>query len=105
MLRLFATIKKEFLILVRDRSGLAILFLMPVGLVTLMAIIQDAPFRDYQEMKIPLLLVNNDKGELGKKISEGLTNSKIFDVKKYSGANEDARKLVANGEYQIGMCR
>ena len=103
MLRLFATIKKEFLILIRDRSGLAILFIMPVALVTLMALIQDAPFRDYQELKIPLVLLNQDKGELGEQISTGLVTSKIFEVTKFSGTNEQLRKQVANGEFEIGI--
>ena len=39
MLRLFATIVKEFLVLSRDKSGMAILFIMPVALVTIMALI------------------------------------------------------------------
>ncbi len=103
MLRLFATIKKEFLILIRDRSGLAILFLMPVALVTLMALIQDAPFRDYQELKIPLVLLNEDKGQLGEQISTGLITSKIFEVTKFSGTNEQLRKQVAAGEFEIGI--
>jgi ABC-2 type transport system permease protein len=72
MLRLFATIKKDLLILLRDRGGLAIMFLMPMAMIIIMAIIQDAPFKDYQELKIPLLLVNNDTGSLGKQIEKGL---------------------------------
>ncbi|HMT28472.1 MAG TPA: ABC transporter permease [Bacteroidia bacterium] len=103
MLRLLATIKKELLILVRDRSGLAILFVMPVVLVTLMALIQDAPFRDYQELKIPLVLLNEDKGDLGKKITDGLGHSKIFEVNNFTGSASDAKALVAQGEYQIGI--
>ncbi len=103
MLRLFATIKKEFLILLRDKSGLAILFVMPVALVTIMALIQDAPFRDYQEMKIPLLLLNKDEGDLGKKISAGLKDSKIFEVNYFNGTTEAARIAIAGGKYQIGI--
>ncbi|MBL0342710.1 MAG: ABC transporter permease [Bacteroidetes bacterium] len=103
MLRLFATIKKEFLILIRDRSGLAVLFLMPVALVTIMALIQDAPFRDFQEIKIPLLLLNEDKGDLGKKISDGIHKSKVFEVTHFSGSMEEARKVVAAGEIEIAI--
>ena len=103
MLRLLATIRKEMLLLIRDRSGLAVMFLMPMALVTIMALIQDAPFRDYQELKIPLLLINNDKGDLGRKIEEGLSSSKIFAVSRFSGTENEARKQVANGAYEIGI--
>ena len=85
MLRLFSTIHKELLILLRDRGGLAIMFLMPMAMIAIMALIQDAPFRDYQELKIPLLLINNDKGNLGKSIESGLKESKIFEITKKDG--------------------
>lgn len=103
MLRLFATIKKELLILLRDRSGLAILFLMPMALVTIMALIQDAPFRDYQELRIPVLVINNDKGDLGKKIIDGLTDSKVFQVTIFKGSEIEAKKKVAKSDFEIGI--
>ncbi|HET6244617.1 MAG: ABC transporter permease [Bacteroidetes bacterium] len=103
MLRLFSTIRKELLILIRDRSGLAIMFLMPMTLVTIMALIQDGPFRDYQEFKIPLLLVNNDSGSLGKKIEDGLINSKIFEVSNSTKSEKETRQDIAEGKYDIGI--
>lgn len=101
MLKLFSTIIKEFLILIRDRSGMAILFLMPVALVTIMALIQDAPFKDYQELKIPAILINKDKGELGGKIEKGLRESKIFLLTTTDSNETYAIKQVADGEYDI----
>jgi len=103
MLRLLSTIRKELLILLRDRGGLAILFLMPMAMITIMALIQDAPFRDYQELKIPLLLVNNDTGTLGKTIEDGLKTSKIFEISKQSRTEAAAKKLVKGGDYEIGI--
>lgn len=103
MQRLIATIRKEMLLLIRDRSGLAVMFLMPMALVTIMALIQDAPFRDYQELKIPLLLINNDNGDLGKQIEEGLSESKIFLVTRFNGTETAARKEVFNGTFEIGI--
>ncbi len=103
MLRLIATIKKELLLLIRDKSGLAVMFLMPLALVTIMALIQDAPFRDYQELKIPLLLINNDKGNLGKQIEEGLTSSKIFSVTSLKVSEAEAKKEVLNNNFEIGI--
>lgn len=103
MLRLFSTIRKELLILLRDRGGLAILFLMPMAMITIMALIQDAPFRDYQELKIPLLLVNNDTGSLGKTIEAGLKTSKIFEITKDNGSEAATKKRIKGGDFEIGI--
>ncbi len=103
MLRLLSTIRKELLILLRDRGGLAILFLMPMAMITIMALIQDAPFRDYQELKIPLLLVNNDTSTLGRTIENGLRTSKIFEITQQKQSEAAAKKLVKGGDYEIGI--
>jgi ABC-2 type transport system permease protein len=103
MLRLTSTIRKELLILLRDRGGLAILFLMPMAMITLMALIQDAPFRDYQELKIPLLLSNRDTSTLGKTIEEGLRNAKIFEITKTDESESGIRQNVKGGDYEIGI--
>ena len=91
------------LILLRDRGGLIIMFIMPVTMITIMALIQDAPFRDFQEMKIPLLLVNNDKGNLGNTIDKGLNESKIFEVTKLQLNADEVKKKVKSGDYEIGI--
>lgn len=103
MLRLYSTIQKEMLILLRDKGGLIIMFIMPMAMITLMALIQDAPFRDYQEMKIPLLLVNNDNGNLGSTIDSGLYNSKIFEITKLSLSTKEVKQKVKSGDYNIAI--
>lgn len=103
MLRLISTIRKELLILLRDRGGLAILFLMPMAMITIMALIQDAPFRDYQELKIPLLLVNNDTGSLGRTIEDGLKTSKIFEITKENKSQEEVKQSIKKSDFEIGI--
>ena len=103
MLRLYSTIQKELLILLRDRGGLIIMFIMPMAMITLMALIQDAPFRDYLEMKIPLLLVDNDKGNLSATIDSGLSESKIFEITKLQLDNEAVKQKVKAGDFQIAI--
>lgn len=105
MLRLLATIRKEWLLLLRDRTGLTLLFAMPVVLITVMALIEDAPFRDYQELKFDILTVDNDQGRLGKYIKEGLGQTSQFNVIDSVNGNvvteQQARALVNEGHYQI----
>ncbi|ASZ14574.1 ABC transporter permease [Chitinophaga pendula] len=105
MLRLLATIKKEWILLRRDKAGLALLFAMPVILITVMALIQDAPFKDYQEIKFDILTVDNDHGRLARYIREGLQSNGQFNVidsvKGQSLTESYARKLVQEGDYKI----
>jgi ABC-2 type transport system permease protein len=107
MRRLLSSIYKEFLVLIRDRAGLAILFIMPLVLILIMTIIQDATFRTVKEVNISMILVNNDKDSLGKAISEGLYASEFFQiVERIDGeliTEEKAKELVAQGKYKIGI--
>jgi ABC-2 type transport system permease protein len=105
MLRLLATIRKEWLLLLRDRTGLTVLFAMPVILITVMAMIEDAPFRDYQELKFDILTVDNDHGRLGRYIQEGLQSSGQFNIidsiKGQPLTEEQAKNLINEGGYKI----
>jgi ABC-2 type transport system permease protein len=108
MLKLKAYIKKEFLTLLRDRGGLAVLFFMPVILIIIMSLIQDAPFREYQELKIPILVLDLDKDSLSKDIIRGLASSKIFkidsNIEGKSLTEADLLDAVNHGTYQLGIC-
>lgn len=107
MIRLLSSIYKEFLVLIRDRAGLIILFLMPLVLIIIMTLIQDATFRTVNEVDISMILVNNDKDSLGEAISKGLYASDYFNiVEEIDGekiTKEKARELIARGEYKIGV--
>jgi len=74
-LKILSTIYKEFLLLVRDPGGMALIFIMPLALVIVMALVQDAPFRDYQEIKFDVLFVDADADSLSGKIREAFNVS------------------------------
>jgi ABC-2 type transport system permease protein len=74
-LKVLATIWKEFLLLVRDPGGMALIFIMPLALVVVMALVQDAPFRDYQEIKLDVLLVDYDADSLGVRVRKAFESS------------------------------
>lgn len=107
MLRLIATIRKEWLLLLRDKAGLALLFAMPLILITVMALIQDAPFKDYQEVKFDILTVDNDHGRLGRYIREGLGASGQFNVidslNNRPVSETTAKTLIGEGHYKISI--
>ncbi len=106
-MKLLASINKEWLLLIRDKGGLGILFLMPMILVIVMALVQDAPFRDYQEQQIPVLFVNEDSGTISDAIVAAIHNGKAFHVvDSLDGIPIDSTRLskaINAGEFQIGI--
>ena len=102
MHKLWQSAYKEFLLLTRDIGGLAVLFLMPLLLVITITIIQDTTFKTIQENKIPILLVDLDKGEVSKQVMDNLGASKLFEVILQNDEN-DALDLVQKGDYQLAI--
>ncbi len=106
-MKLLASIKKEWLLLIRDKGGLGILFLMPMVLVVVMAVVQDAPFRDYQEQQLAVLFVDEDRGIISQSILLGMSEGNTFrlvdslDGKPISVA--EATKAINAGDFQIGV--
>ncbi|HNX07722.1 MAG TPA: hypothetical protein PKL96_09070, partial [Bacteroidales bacterium] len=78
----FASIKKEVLVLLRDRAGLGILFVMPLALVIIMALVQDGPYQNFQKSEFPLIFVNADKDTVGSVIEKNIRDAKIFKIHK-----------------------
>lgn len=107
MKKIGATIIKEWILLKRDIAGIALLFLMPAMLIVVMALVQDAPFRDYQELRFDLLLVDNDGGSLAAEIKNGLRQSKNFHVVdsfEHKPLDENTlRELLNKGDYHVGI--
>lgn len=107
MRKLLAAMRKEFLLLIRDKVGLAILFIMPMVLIFVMTLIQDAAFKTLNEEGIPLLLLNEDQDTLGQRIVEGLKSTDLIschDQLEGKELNRDALyKAVQQGDYLIGI--
>ena len=105
--KLIAAIRKETLILLRDRIGLTILFVMPMILILVMTLIQDSAFKSVNEKGIPIVFVDNDHDSLGISIFKGLKNSPICfvtdSINEQLATEVSAKKAVAKGEYLIGI--
>jgi len=103
-LKVWATLKKEFLLLIRDPGGLALIFLMPLALVVVMALIQDNTFRGWQETRIEVLLVDEDGGSLGSQLENTFrTSANLSVIRKLDGSPltvQRARSLVRSGQYK-----
>lgn len=107
MIKLLAAIKKEALILLRDRVGLAVLFLMPMILIFVMTLIQDSAFKSLNEKGIPIIFVDNDKDSLGVSIEQGLRNSGMCTfnntIDGKPATAEMVEKAVSDGKFLVGI--
>lgn len=107
MHKLLATVKKEALLLLRDKVGLSILFLMPMVLIFVMTLIQDSAFKTINEKGIPVIYVNNDNDSLGILIKQGLESNDLIalsdSIDGLPATAELAQKAVSEGRFLIGI--
>ena len=105
--KLLAAVKKETLLLLRDRVGLSILFLMPMVLIMVMTLIQDAAFKTLNEKGVPVVFVNLDKDSLGILIEQGLRNNELCSfndsIDGKPATAEQAQLAVADGKFLVGI--
>lgn len=101
------SVYKEFLLLKRDMGGVVTLFLMPLVLIITVTLIQDSSYKKGQEVKIPILLVDYDKGKVSKSLFDNLKKSDVFSVittfdnKQITEA--EAKEAVFRGKYQMAI--
>lgn len=102
MHKLWASIYKEILLLSRDWGGIAILFIMPLVLIITITLIQDSTFKTISDEKMPIVLVNNDRGSVSESIYNELGNTGNFELITLNYEDE-ARQKVAKGDYQLAI--
>ncbi len=105
--KLLATVKKEALLLLRDRVGLSILFIMPMVLIFVMTLVQDSAFKTVNEKGIPVIFINNDHDSLGNQIEQGLRSNELVSVSDSIDGKpataEMAQKAVSEGKFLLGI--
>jgi len=103
MRRLLATLQKELLLLVRDKSGLLLLFVMPAVLVLVVCLVQEKVLNPVTR----ILILDNDGGRIGNAVSEGITGADniIAVMGKDIGCttSSQAKKRVNTGEFQFSI--
>lgn len=102
MYKLWASTYKELLLLTRDWGGVAILFIMPLLLLLVITSVQDSTFKTITDFKLPVLLVDYDKGEVSQNIIANLAHSNSFEIIQVS-SEEEARTAVFAGKQQLAI--
>ncbi len=77
---LIASLVKEFRLLIRDRLGLAAMFLMPVILAVVITSVQNSTFDLVNNNKIELLLCNKDSGAASKDFIASIKALRMFNI-------------------------
>ena len=108
MFKFISAVKKEYLLLLRDKAGIIILFIMPMILIIIFSLLQEVTWNAIaQEPKVEMLFVNNDGDSLGINMEKGLRSSGFFDVidsvDHAPVTGESARALVKKGDYLIAI--
>lgn len=105
MLKIAAATVKELLLLRRDRAGLLVLFFMPAILVTVITLVQENVMELTGQKKTELLLLDLDRGELGRALQHELAKTNL-EIVPWDGPERDAgdlRAAVLKGKYQVGL--
>ncbi len=108
MRKYFFAFRKEWLLLLRDKAGLALLFIMPMALIIISSLMQEFGWSSVtKEMTIEILLVDNDKDSLGIQIRRGLLNSDSFividSIDHKPLTDSSAKAAVKKGTYLIAI--
>lgn len=107
MKQILATVIKEWILIRRDVGGLLLLFLMPALLIIVMALVQEQPFKDYQERRFDLLLADNDGGALARQIKDGLKRTNGFNIidsiDNAPLTEAHMKTLLQSGKYKVGI--
>ncbi|MCD6019328.1 MAG: transporter permease [Bacteroidetes bacterium] len=102
-MKLIYSLYKEYKVLIRDRAGLAITFIMPTALILIMTLIQDSTFKSVNESAVPLLFVDRDHDSLSQTLEKYINHSKFFTITKKQLSNNEVKKQVAQGNFLIGI--
>lgn len=103
MRKLLIAFQKELILLLRDRTGIALLFIMPSVLVLIICLVQEKVLNPTTQV----LILDNDKGVIGQVISKGVSKSDNIKVVMASDlgiiTGAEAKQAVNRGEYQFSI--
>lgn len=109
--KLFASVAKEFRVIARDRAGLALLFVMPLGFVTVMSLaLQDVLAQPdaAARLRFSMVVLNGDDGPVGEAIIAELANLDFVRVSKqpftnFQQASAALRERVRTGQERLAL--
>ncbi|HEY1992113.1 MAG TPA: ABC transporter permease [Gammaproteobacteria bacterium] len=98
---LYALIRKELLLLLRDWHALALLFLMPAGFILVMSLALQDRFAADQGVSIRYYLVDEDRSDASRALATQLEASKELQLRQDSDATDVLRAKVRADQAQF----
>lgn len=98
MFKLGATIVKDVRILLRDRVGIALMFIMPIVLVVVVTSIQNSTFQLVNKNKLSIIINNNDTGQASKQLIKAIDKIGMFKATQVSG--DQSEQKIAEAMHQ-----
>lgn len=80
MFKLWATIRKDVRVLLRDKVGIALMFVMPIILVVVVTSIQNSTFQLVNKNRLPIVIANQDTGQSSKQLLVAIGKIGMFKV-------------------------
>ena len=80
MFKLWISIKKDVRILLRDKVGISLMFVMPIILVVVVTSIQNSTFQLVNKNKLPIIICNTDTGKASTQFIESVNKIGMFNV-------------------------
>ncbi|MHB8836938.1 MAG: ABC transporter permease [Candidatus Methylomirabilia bacterium] len=107
MKKLFAVIWKELLLVLRDRGGVAILFVMPTAMVMITTLVQEDALRAVKGGKTTVLVAATVGDTFGDAVTKGLDGSGAFTVVRELRGRavtlETIREQLQAGNHTMGI--
>lgn len=105
MFKLWATLKKDFRILLRDWVGISLMFIMPIILVVVVTSLQNSTFQLMDKNKLLILICNKDTGQAGKQLISSLGKIGMFKVSQTakSLSTQQFTGSMHNGDALLGI--
>ncbi|SFQ36922.1 ABC transporter permease [Parafilimonas terrae] len=88
-MKLWATIQKDIRILFRDKTGLLLMFAMPVLLVLVVTGIQNNSFDVTHKSTLSIIVWNKDTGSISREFVDALDSTGLFHLSFYRNINEE----------------
>lgn len=100
MFKLGATILKDVRILLRDKVGIALMFIMPVILVLVVTSIQSSTFQLINKNKLTVLICNNDTGQASAQLIAAINKIGLFKVSEVKDVQNEQTMAGAMDRYK-----
>lgn len=101
MKKLIASIIKEVQLIIHDKVGLLLMYLMPILLVFIITIVQDSAFKLVKDNQLDILLVNHDRGGLGDSLGAILASTGNFAVEENNSITLETIKKETIGKKKL----